>query len=99
MKRLLSLLAVTFAIGLSTVALDVEAGKRIGSGKSMGTQRQAAPDKTPTAATPAATAAPAATGAAAGAPSRSWMGPIAGLAAGLGLAALASHMGFGGELA
>ena len=30
---------------------------------------------------------------------RSWMGPIAGLAAGLGLAALASHFGFGEELA
>ena len=30
---------------------------------------------------------------------RSWMGPIAGLAAGLGLAALASHLGFGEELA
>ncbi|WP_165456714.1 Tim44 domain-containing protein [Aquabacterium lacunae] len=33
------------------------------------------------------------------APKRSWMGPIAGLAAGLGLAALASHFGFGDELA
>lgn len=30
---------------------------------------------------------------------RSWMGPLAGLAAGLGLAALASHFGFGEELA
>lgn len=30
---------------------------------------------------------------------RSWMGPVAGLAAGLGLAALASHFGFGEELA
>lgn len=30
---------------------------------------------------------------------RSWMGPIAGLAAGLGLAALASHFGFGEALA
>ena len=28
-----------------------------------------------------------------------WLGPIAGLAAGLGLAALASHLGFGAELA
>ena len=32
-------------------------------------------------------------------PKRSWMGPLAGLAAGLGLAALASHLGFGEELA
>ncbi|MFZ4481935.1 MAG: Tim44 domain-containing protein [Rhodoferax sp.] len=37
--------------------------------------------------------------AAAAQPKRSWMGPLAGLAAGLGLAALASHFGFGEELA
>lgn len=89
MKRFLSLLAIVFTLGLSTVAMEAEAAKRMASGKSMGTQRQAAPDKAPTAA-----AAPAAA-----APSRSWMGPVAGLAAGLGLAALASHLGFGDELA
>jgi predicted lipid-binding transport protein (Tim44 family) len=38
-------------------------------------------------------AAPAAAAQAAG--KRSWLGPVAGLAAGLGLAALASHLGFG----
>lgn len=97
MKRLLSLLTLVFAVGLSSVALEAEAAKRMGGGKSMGTQRQAAPDKAPTAATPAA-AGTAAAGAAA-APSRSWMGPVAGLAAGLGIAALASHLGFGDELA
>ena len=97
MKRLLSVLAVVFAVGLSTVSTQAEAAKRMGSGKSMGTQRQAVQEKAPAAPT-AATAAPAA-GAAAAAPSRSWMGPVAGLAAGLGLAALASHMGFGDELA
>lgn len=43
----------------------------------------------------APTAAPTAAGAAAAAQRRSWMGPIAGLAAGLGLAALASYLGFG----
>lgn len=98
MKRLLSLLTLVFAVGLSSVAMDAEAAKRMGSGKSMGTQRQAAPDKAPATATPAAAGAPAA-GAAAAAPSRSWMGPVAGLAAGLGIAALASHLGFGDELA
>jgi predicted lipid-binding transport protein (Tim44 family) len=99
MKRFMSVLAVVFSIGLATISLEAEAAKRLGSGKSLGTQRQAAPDKAPAAA-PAA-AAPAATGAAAAAaaPSRSWMGPVAGLAAGLGLAALASHLGFGDELA
>ena len=93
MKKLFLLLAMVFSLGISTVALDAEAAKRLGSGKSMGTQRQATPDKASTSA-----AAPAA-GAAAAAPTRSWMGPIAGIAAGLGLAALASHLGFGGELA
>jgi predicted lipid-binding transport protein (Tim44 family) len=106
MKKLLSMLAVVVTIGLSTAAMDAEAAKRMGAGKSLGMQRQAtAPNKAPTATpaqTPAATpgaaaAAPAA--AAAAAPKRSWMGPLAGLAAGLGLAALASHLGLGGELA
>ncbi len=104
MKKALSLLAVVFALGLSTVSLDAEA-RRIGGGKSLGMQRQATPPpKAPTAApaqTPAATpGAPAAAGTAAAASTRSkWMGPIAGLAAGLGLAALASHLGFGEGLA
>lgn len=98
MKRLFALLAMVFTLGLSTVAMDAEAAKRMGSGKSMGTQRQASPDKAPGAPTQSAAGAgtPAA---AAAAPSRSWMGPVAGLAAGLGLAALASHLGFGEELA
>ena len=98
MKKALSLLAVVFALGLSTVSLDAEA-RRIGGGKSLGMQRQATPPpKAPTAApaqTPAATpGAPAAAGTAAAASTRSkWMGPIA------GLAALASHLGFGEGLA
>jgi predicted lipid-binding transport protein (Tim44 family) len=45
--------------------------------------------------TPAATPATAP----AAAPKRSWMGPIAGLAAGLGIAALFSHLGMGEDLA
>ena len=97
MKKWLSLLAVVMTLGLGTAHLDAEA-KRIGGGKSFGMQRQATPPaKAP--AQPAA-AAPAA-GAAGGAATtgRSWMGPVAGLAAGLGIAALASHLGFGEELA
>jgi predicted lipid-binding transport protein (Tim44 family) len=99
MKKVLLMLAAVFAFGLSTASFDAEAAKRLGGGKSVGTQKQTA-DKAP--ATPpaaAATAAPAAAGAAAAAGKRSWMGPLAGLAAGLGLAALASHLGFGDELA
>ena len=100
MKKILLMLAVIFTFGLSTVTMNAEAAKRIGSGKSMGTQRQATPDKAPGApAQSAAAGAGAAGAAAAAAPKRSWMGPLAGLAAGLGLAALASHLGFGDELA
>lgn len=111
MRKALALLAVALTLGISTVALDAEA-KRLGGGKSGGMQRQATttpatppagganaqgtPGQTaPVAGAPAAGAA----GAAAAAPKRSWMGPIAGLAAGLGLAALASHFGFGEALA
>lgn len=99
MNKILSILAVVLTLGFSTVAMDAEAAKRMGSGKSMGTQRQATADKAP-AAPAQASAATAGTGAAAAAaPKRSWMGPMAGLAAGLGLAALASHLGLGDELA
>jgi predicted lipid-binding transport protein (Tim44 family) len=98
MKKLLSLFAVVLALGLTTAMPEAEAAKRMGSGKSLGMQRQATPDKPAAAPTQNAAANPGAAGAAAS-PSRSWMGPVAGLAAGLGLAALASHLGFGAELA
>lgn len=94
MKKLLSLLAVALTLGLGAAHMDAEA-KRMGSGRSLGMQRQATPpSKAPDATPNAAPAAGAAAGAAA-APKRNWMGPLAGLAAGLGLAALASHLGFG----
>ncbi len=104
MRKSLALVAVVLTLGISSLALDAEA-KRMGGGKSSGMQRQAttAPANTPGApgqAAPAAGATAAAAGpAAAAASKRSWMGPVAGLAAGLGLAALASHLGFGEALA
>lgn len=95
MKTLLiSLFAVALSFGFVTP--DAEA-KRMGGGKSFGMQR-AAPAKQETAPAPQRpqqTAAPAQ----AAPQQRSWMGPIAGLAAGLGLAALASHLGLGEEMA
>lgn len=101
-----SLLAAVLALGLSLTTPDAEAAKRLGAGGSSGMQRDmSAADKAPTAApaqaptASAATRAPAAATAAQAQPKRSWMGPLAGLAAGLGLAALASHLGFGEELA
>ncbi len=103
MKKALALVAVVLSLGL-TVAMDAEA-KRLGGARSSGMQRQQTtqPATQPNAAgapTQAAPAAGTAAGAAAAAPAkRSWMGPLAGLAAGLGLAALASHFGFGPALA
>lgn len=106
MKKALALFTVVLALGM-TAAADAEA-KRLGGARSSGMQRQQVtqPANTPgTPATPAGTsaAAPTAGAAAAAAPAaaakRSWMGPLAGLAAGLGLAALASHLGFGQGLA
>jgi predicted lipid-binding transport protein (Tim44 family) len=100
---------VALAVGVAfALAPAVSEAKRLGGGKPAGMQRSV-PDKsvqsTPANATPNTPAAPAAApnaapgtaaaAAAAAAPKRSWMGPIAGLAAGLGLAALFSHLGMG----
>ena len=94
---------------LSTAMPTVSEAKRLGGGSSTGMQRnmpaRTAPDATP--AKPASPApqqaAPATAGAAAAAPAaaakRNWMGPLAGLAAGLGIAALLSHFGMGGAMA
>ena len=96
--------ALVVALVSATVP-SVSEAKRLGGGKSTGLKRdmpaRTAPDAPP--AKPAApqqgaanTATPAAAGAApAAAPKRSWMGPLAGLAAGLGIAALMSHLGLG----
>jgi len=98
---------------LSVAPIEAEA-KRLGGSRPAGMQRQMPPKQQPPqpaqnqstapqqgtpAQQPANAAAAGAAGAAAQAGKRSWMGPIAGLAAGLGLAALASHLGFGEELA
>lgn len=94
MKRILiSLFALFISFGF--VMQEAEA-KRMGGSKSFGMQRSA-PAKQDAAPTPqrqqpaaAPTTAP---------KKNSWMGPIAGLAAGLGLAALFSHLGLGEEMA
>ena len=91
--KFLTMLAIVLGLGLSGFAMEAEA-KRFGGGKSLGMKRQAPPAKAPDSPSVTAPAAAGAAGAAA-APKRSWMGPLAGLAAGLGLAALASHLGFG----
>jgi len=96
MKRFL-LLACTGVFVLSLAIQDAEA-KRLGGGASRGMQRESVTQKQATpppaqkqAATPAAAPTPPA--------GRNWMGPLAGLAAGLGLAALLSHFGLGEGMA
>lgn len=102
-KNGLTALAVVLAgVGMVASPMDAEA-KRLGGGRPAGIQRQM-PAKQPPAATPnqAPNQQQAVPGQQAGqqAPAvqpgkRSWLGPIAGLAAGLGIAALMSHLGMG----
>lgn len=88
-------LALSLALALGTV--NVEA-KRLGGGKSVGkqssnvTQREAAPAQNTAAPKPAPTAP---TAAPAPAPRKPWGAMLGGLAAGLGLAWLASSLGMG----
>jgi predicted lipid-binding transport protein (Tim44 family) len=98
------LIAALAVAVVATAVPSVSEAKRLGSGKSTGMQRdmpaRTAPDAAPgkPAQAPAAApqqAGPAAAAAPAAAPKRNWMGPLAGLAAGLGLAALFSSLGMG----
>lgn len=101
------LIGALVAVVAATSVPHVAEAKRFGGGGFSGMQRNM-PAKTapnappPKPATPAQPqqAAPANAAAAGAAPAaatagRSWMGPIAGLAAGLGIAALMSHLGLG----
>lgn len=99
MNKLLSTALIIF-LSFGLVAHEAEA-KRLGGGKSTGMQRESVSSGKPAAAPAQQAAAPAqaAGAAAAQAPKRNWMGPLAGLAAGLGIAALLSHFGMGAGLA
>ncbi len=106
MKRMTMMVMVAGLAGVMLASLDADA-KRMGGGRSVGaprdtvTQRQA----TPPAAAPAAPAGPVNAAAPTRAPTatpppaapqpgwKRWLGPVAGIAAGLGIAALMSHMG------
>ncbi len=105
--------AIVAVSGLSLVAVTFDAeAARVGKGGSSGRQSSnvtsqksaqpaAATSNTTqrTAAPAAATAGTAAAGAAAKTGASRWLGPLAGIAAGLGIAALLSHLGLGGALA
>jgi predicted lipid-binding transport protein (Tim44 family) len=104
MKLLSYIVTGVMALSLSLISFDADAAKRMGGGKSFGkqsnnvTQRDAAPAApaaAPGAAAAAKPAAPAAAGAAAAAPKKPWGAMLGGLAAGLGLAWLASSLGLG----
>jgi predicted lipid-binding transport protein (Tim44 family) len=91
------LTALVLSIGQAEAA-RVGGGKNSGKQQPNATQREATPPAGQQAAPAQRPGQPAAAPAAQ--PQRnSWLGPIAGLAAGIGLAALASHLGFGEELA
>lgn len=91
---------LALAVTLALSGLNAEAAKRLGGGKSVGkqssnvTQRDAAP-AAPGATNSAAAKPAAAPTAAAPAPKKPWGAMLGGLAAGLGLAWLASSLGLG----
>jgi predicted lipid-binding transport protein (Tim44 family) len=92
-KVLMAVFAMFIAFG---VGIGNAEAARFGGGKSFGMQRQAiSPRPAPT--RQVAPTSPTSTPTAA--PKRNWMGPIAGLAAGLGIAALLSHLGMGAGMA
>ncbi len=93
MACFMAILALGMTVGNAEAA-------RLGGSKSFGMQRQSVAPRpaspmqqaTPVAPPAAPMAAPAA------APKRNWMGPLAGIAAGLGIGALLSHFGMGGGM-
>lgn len=99
MNKLLGIIAVLF--GFTMVVVDAEAA-RVGGGRSAGRQSSSTHNSSSQAA-PAQKTAPAQAAPTPPAPQPSgmsrFMGPLAGLAAGLGIAALLSHMGLGGAMA
>ncbi len=88
------IVSCALAVTMTLAGTSAEAAKRMGGGKSMGQQSS---NVTKREAAPATPAAPAAAGAAAAAaPKKPWGAMLGGLAAGLGLAWLASSLGLGG---
>ena len=96
MTKLLSILAVFF--GFTMVAVDTEAA-RVGGGRSSGRQSSSTSNSSaPTQKTAPAQAAPTPPAPAPSGMSR-FLGPLAGLAAGIGIASLLGSMGLGGAMA
>jgi len=90
-----TLMFLVALLGLSLAAVDADAARRLGGGTSVGKQRQITP--TPRAPAQAPSAAPAAPAQQPSGMSK-WLGPLAGLALGAGLASLFMGNGLGGAL-
>jgi predicted lipid-binding transport protein (Tim44 family) len=112
MRKVLSLFSFMVAlVGLSLSAVDADAARRLGGGKNIGSQREAvnpqhAAPRSPSqqqGAQNAAAKQPQTAPTSPPAPQPSgmsrWLGPLAGLAIGAGLASLFLHNGLGGALA
>ena len=103
MKQLLSFIVAL--VGLSMAAVDVEAARRLCGGGNLGMQRSAPPAPQKTAPSTAPQQQPSQAAPAAPAPQpqpsglQKWLGPLAGLALGAGLAALFLNNGMAGLLA
>jgi predicted lipid-binding transport protein (Tim44 family) len=93
--------ALALGVFAATLSLDADAQRRLGGGKTFGKpsqtmqQRQATPQQSPQQAAPSAQPSAAGAPAAATRAASPWRGALMGLAAGLGLAALASWLGVG----
>ena len=96
MKHLLSIAIAAF-LGLGLVVQDAEAA-RLGGGRSLGAQRSTVTPNKSMQQTPPSQAAAAAPAAAPKPAGNRWLGPIAGLAAGLGLGWLIGQGGMGGAM-
>ena len=94
MKHLLSIAIAAF-LALGLMLQDAEAA-RLGGGRSMGAQRSSVAPNRSVQPTPPSKAAPTAPAAAPQPAGNRWLGPIAGLAAGLGLGWLLGQGGMGG---
>lgn len=100
--------ALVFALAFSQFAdaRSLSGGRSMGRQSSTYSQRQAAPTATPVKPTPQqaapapaqATTTPAQPTPTTPPPRNRWLGPLAGIAAGLGMGALLSHFGMGGAL-
>jgi len=101
-SRCFAVLALVLSTAaLLTASFDAEAQRRFGGGRSFGRQSGNVMQQRQAVTPPAATrAAPAAAAGAAGAAAKSgasrWLGPLAGIAAGIGIASLLSHLGLSG---